>query len=256
MLVHEPGAASAAPLPSHACVSATPLLSALQCTAITSRSASCLTRRAVQACLGAPPSLPHPLPHSPPHTHQSQPTLTGWVGLHSVSSIACASEASGWFNDAACVGKNSPSPVPHGGNAPDQSNMDVSAVVRLLSGSAPGNVVRISVETGGEMLTAHSLWYPPGGQRVTSEMETMVEQYLLPFPDGRADEEGAGDAELEPLELVLAAPLFKLPLLSLLFAGGVAIVAGLAAATLGVLTLLWLWLLPDGEESGCCCWSW
>jgi hypothetical protein len=35
------------------------------------------------------------------------------------------------------VGKNSPRPLPHGG---DRSNMEASAVMRVLSGSAPGNV--------------------------------------------------------------------------------------------------------------------
>ena len=51
-----------------------------------------------------------------------------------------ASEASAWFDDAAYIGKMSPNPLPHGGDASDQSGAGVSAVMRLLSGSAPGNV--------------------------------------------------------------------------------------------------------------------
>jgi len=51
--------------------------------------------------------------------------------------ITWASGASAWFDDVACIGKMSPNPLPHRG---DQSGMGVLAVMRLLSGSAPGNV--------------------------------------------------------------------------------------------------------------------
>jgi hypothetical protein len=72
-----------------------------------------------------------------------------------LGSIICTLEALGWFDDAACMGKNSPSPVPCGGDAPDQSDTDVSAVMRLLSSSAPGNVNSgcppISEDWGGDI---------------------------------------------------------------------------------------------------------
>ena len=57
-----------------------------------------------------------------------------------LGSITWASEASAWFDDVACISRKSPNPLSHGGDAPDQSGAGVSAVMRLLSGSAPSNV--------------------------------------------------------------------------------------------------------------------
>jgi len=61
-------------------------------------------------------------------------------GKFRLGSIVWALEASAWFDDAAYIGKKSPNPLPHGGDAPDQSGAGVSAIMRLLSGSAPGSI--------------------------------------------------------------------------------------------------------------------
>ena len=60
------------------------------------------------------------------------------------------------------------------------------------------------------------------------------------FPDGGADEEGAGDAVLEPL----------LPLLPLPFAGGVVEATGLDAELPEFLLLLLLFPEPEEEAPG------
>jgi hypothetical protein len=53
-------------------------------------------------------------------------------------------------DDAACIDKNSPRPLPQGGDGADQSGMEGSAVMRLLSGSAPGNVSNGCPDSSGD----------------------------------------------------------------------------------------------------------
>jgi hypothetical protein len=67
-----------------------------------------------------------------------------------IQSIACGSEAWNRSDDTTCIGKNSPRSLPRGGDGANHSDTKASAMMRVSSGSAPGNVSNGGPDNSGD----------------------------------------------------------------------------------------------------------